>query len=100
MTEANGVVYIFGFSHNDEGEKKSVLWAFDTSKLFYERGRFNKIDEDKWSIVQDSESLSARPNQRAVIYKGQLLIIDWDALTQTIGVQYQTLSNNEIELFE
>jgi len=34
MAEANGVIYIFGSSHNEEGEPKSVLWAYDTSKSF------------------------------------------------------------------
>ena len=59
-----------------------------------------KIDEEKWSQIQDIGTLTARPNQRAVIYKGQLLIIDWDYLTQTIGIQYHTLSNFKVELFD
>ena len=58
----------------------------------------NKIDEERWNQIKDIESLTARPNQRAVIYKGKLLIIDWDALTQTIGIQYHALSNWEILL--
>jgi len=56
----------------------------------------NKIDEEKWSQVKDIGTLTARPNQRAVIYKGQLLIIDWDFLTQTIGIQYHSLGNMTI----
>jgi len=54
---------------------------------------------EKWNRIQDIETLTAHPNQRAVVYKGQLLIIDWDYYNQSVEIQYQNLSNVKFLFF-
>ncbi len=48
---------------------------------------------EKWNKIQDIGTLTARPDQRAVVYKGKLLIIDWhcDKYSHSIEIQYQDL---------
>ena len=42
--------------------------------------------------MADVGSLTAEPNQRAVVYNEQLLVINWSFPTQTIQVQEKNLS--------
>ncbi len=54
---------------------------------------------EKWNRIQDIGTLTARPNQRAVVYKGQLLIIDWNHVDDEVYIQYQNLGNVRVLFF-
>jgi len=80
MTAANGIIYVFGTKRDElGGEPKSVLWTYDTNG-------------ETWNEVKDIGTLTAGPNQRAVVYKNQLLIIDWSYPDQSVDIQYQNLN--------
>jgi len=81
MAATNGIIYVFGMKIDElGGESKSVLWAYDTNG-------------EVWNEVKEIGTLTADTNQRAVIYKNQLLIIDWSHPNQLVNIQYQNLNN-------
>jgi len=81
ITAANGIIYVFGLKRDElGGESKSVLWTYDTNG-------------EVWNEVREIGSLTAGPNQRAVVYKNQLLIVDWSHPQQSVTIQYQNLNN-------
>jgi len=81
MVAANGIIFIFGLKFDElERVTKSVLWTYDTKR-------------EAWNEVDDIGTLTAGLNQRAVVYKNQLLIVDWNSLDQSVDIQYQNLDN-------
>jgi len=81
MTAANGVIYVFGVKLGElGGESKSGLWTYDTKG-------------ETWNEVKDIGTLTASPNQRAIIYKNQLLIVDWSYPNQSVDIQYHNLNS-------
>jgi len=78
MVEANGVIYVFGSSSAGGGQRKSVLWIYNTN-------------DKTWSEAKNIK-LTARPNQRAVVYNNQLLIVHWSFVTELVDIQYQNLN--------
>jgi len=81
MTAANGIIYVFGVKLDElGGESKSGLWTYDTKG-------------ETWNEVKDIGTLTASPNQRAVIYKNQLLIVDWSYPNQSVDIQYHNLNS-------
>jgi len=50
------------------------------------------ITADKeWKQVKDINTLTARPDQKAVIYEGQLLIVEWGYSRESVQIQYLIL---------
>jgi len=80
LAENNGLIYLFGL---EKAVEKSVLWVFNTN-------------EKEWMRIQDIGTLTARPNQRAIVYKNQLLIIDWSYSDRAVKIQYQDLGLNMV----
>jgi len=72
MAADNGIIYIFGTK-----SQKTVLWIYDTNG-------------ETWNEVKDVDLLTAGPNQRAVVYKNQLLIVTWSYPSQ-VTIQSQSL---------
>ncbi len=48
-------------------------------------------DDKEWKQVRDVKDLIAGPKQKAVIYKDQLLIIDWNYSRTSVDIQYFSL---------
>jgi len=52
-----------------------------------------KTEAKTWKEAEDIGTLKAGPNQRAVVYKDQLLIVKWNYPEESVNIQYQNLKN-------
>ena len=46
--------------------------------------------------MRDIDTLTARPDQKAVVYEGQLLIVEWGYSRESVQIQYLSLGMAEI----
>ena len=48
--------------------------------------------------MRDINTLTARPDQKAVIYAGQLLIVEWGYSKDSVQIQYLSLGKFDRDL--
>ncbi len=79
---------MFGLSWGCE-----VLWVYNISKGYEEDGMIKifVVGDQEWKQAGNRGLLTAGPNQRAVIYERQLLIVDWDYSKDSVKIQYVNL---------